>query len=437
MNKRKIFVIDTSVLLYDKTSIHSFDGNDVVLPLKVVDELDRFKDKPGIVGEASRYVNRYLDGLRKQGRLDEEISIKNNDQTIRIHLQVIEPREDMSALDLSSGDNQILGAALYVAENNPDRNVIVVTKDINLRVKCDALGLSAEDYYKDHVKVDDQFYPGFIDLGIDDNKIDLCYDTGEITLEDLGIDIDLNDNHFVNLFSNVDSKKSFLGVHKSGKIFSATNKSIYRNIGIEPKKKEQTFALHALNNDNIQMVSLTGIAGSGKTFLTLLSAVQKLTDKAYKRIIFTRTVEPVGKDLGYLPGDIDEKMAPWLNPLIDNFIQGFGDKTYFEMMREKGKIEIAPLSYMRGRTFNDAFVIVDEAQNATIHELKTVLTRIGKGSKVVLLGDTDQIDTPYIDKDSNGLTITVEKFKSSDITAHVRLSKGQRSPIAGLAARIL
>lgn len=437
MNKRKIFVIDTSVLLYDKTSIHSFDGNDVVLPLKVVDELDRFKDKPGIVGEASRYVNRYLDSLRKQGRLDQETLIEENDQTIRIHLQVIEPREEMSALDLSSGDNQILGAALYVAEHNPDRNVIVVTKDINLRVKCDALGLSAEDYYKDHIHVNDQFYTGFTDLEVDDNKIDLCYDTGEISIEDLGVETDLNDNHFINLFSNIDSKKSFLGVYKSGKIFSATNKSIYRNIGIEPKNKEQNFALYALNNDNIQMVSLTGIAGSGKTFLTLLSAVQKLTDKVYKRIIFTRTVEPVGKDLGYLPGDINEKMAPWLNPLIDNFVQGFGDKTYFELMREKGKIEIAPLSYMRGRTFNDAFVIVDEAQNATIHELKTVLTRIGKGSKVVLLGDTDQIDTPYIDKDSNGLTITVEKFKSSDITAHIRLSKGQRSRIAGLAAKIL
>jgi PhoH-like ATPase len=192
-----------------------------------------------------------------------------------------------------------------------------------------------------------------------------------------------------------------------------------------------------LNDPSIQLVTLTGIAGSGKTFLTLLSAMGHLTGDAYKRIVFTRSIEPVGRDLGYLPGTIDEKMSPWLAPIFDNFRHAFGDTTYFECMMQKGQIDIAPLSYIRGRTFNDSFVIVDEAQNATIHELKTVITRIGTGSKIVLLGDTDQVDTPYIDSKSNGLSIIIEKFKDSHLSGHIRLSRGQRSDIATLASKIL
>jgi PhoH-like ATPase len=182
---------------------------------------------------------------------------------------------------------------------------------------------------------------------------------------------------------------------------------------------------------------LTGIAGSGKTFLTLMAGLSGIYEKKYKRIVVTRSIQPVGRDLGYLPGDMDDKMDPWMAPLVDNFRHAFSDITYFSMMREKGTIDIAPLSYIRGRTFNDSFVIVDEAQNATIHELKTIVTRIGKGSKVVLLGDTDQVDTPYIDSRSNGLTIVIEKFRMESVSGHVRLSRGQRSELASLASKIL
>ena len=210
-----------------------------------------------------------------------------------------------------------------------------------------------------------------------------------------------------------------------------------QNMGIEPRNKEQKFALALLNDPRITMVTLTGIAGSGKTFLTLMAAMANLEASNYKRIVFTRSIQPVGRDLGYLPGDMGEKMSPWLAPIADNFRHAFGDTSYFECMISKGQIDIAPLSYIRGRTFNDSFVIVDEAQNATIHELKTIITRVGKGSKIVLLGDTDQVDTPYIDSKSNGLTIVVEKFKASHLTGHIRFTRGQRSEVASLASNLL
>jgi PhoH-like ATPase len=195
--------------------------------------------------------------------------------------------------------------------------------------------------------------------------------------------------------------------------------------------------LHALRKAEIPLVCLTGLAGSGKTFLALMSGIDEMMSGKYERIIVTRNIEPVGRDIGFLPGDIKEKMSPWLSPLMDNFRHHFKDKTYFEMMMDKGQIEIAPLSYIRGRTFSNAYLIVDEAQNATIHELKTVITRIGENSKIVLMGDTDQIDTPYIDKRSNGLSIVIDKFAGSNMMAHVHLTRGERSALATYASRIL
>ena len=233
------------------------------------------------------------------------------------------------------------------------------------------------------------------------------------------------------------TNKSMLGIHKHGHLETVCPAGMLEDIGIEPRNKEQRFALHLLLDNTIQLVSLTGIAGSGKTFLTLVAAMTALNEKKYKRIVITRSIQPVGRDLGYLPGDLSEKMFPWLAPIMDNFRHAFKDLTYFEMMQQTGEIEVAPLSYIRGRTFNDAFVIVDEAQNASIHELKTIITRIGRDSKIVLLGDTDQVDTPYIDSYSNGLTVIVEKFKKQLLAGHIRLEKGQRSNIATIASTIL
>jgi len=429
MSERKILVIDTSVLLYDMESIHSFPGNDIIIPLVVLDELDRFKDKPGLLGESARYVNRFLDLLRERGRLDESITINGSDQTIRVELRASK-NSAMDDLDWSRGDNRIVATALYLQQKNPKKITKVITKDINLRVKCDALGIKAEDYFKDHLDIDEKSeYFGWKEEIMLDDKIDDFYESGNITTGDMSF----HPNQFVIAKG---SNKSFIGIHQQGKLYPLI-RHVKEAINLEPRNKEQKFAIEALCHEKIPLVTLTGLAGSGKTFLALMCAIEGLQKDMYERIVITRSIQPVGRDLGYLPGDVSEKMSPWLMPIADNIRHAFKDTTYFDIMIEKGKIEVAPLAYIRGRTLNDSFVIVDEAQNATIHELKTIITRIGDNSKVVLLGDTDQIDTPYINKISNGLSIVVEKFKTSKFHAHVRLEKGQRSDLASEASKIL
>jgi PhoH-like ATPase len=427
MEKRKILVVDTSVLLYDKESIHSFPGNEVIIPITVLDELDRFKDKPGILGESARYVNRFLDFLRQKGRLHEGIMIEEENQIIRVLTQ--EPK--IEVLDETRGDNKIIAAALYLQREWKNNKVKVITKDINLRVKCDALGLEAEDYYKDYLDVieDDKVSEK---IQITDLEIDRLYDDGSISAKDYS----LHENSYHILIGNTPSK-SVLCIHSSNKFFKLSDNQKNEQTDVKPRNKEQRYALHALRSENIPLVCLTGLAGSGKTFLTLMSGLEEMLAGKYERIIVTRNIEPVGRDIGYLPGDLNEKMGPWMSPLVDNFRHHFKDKAYFEVLMEKGKIEIAPLSFIRGRTFNDAYIIVDEAQNATIHELKTVVTRIGEGSKIVLMGDTDQIDTPYIDKRSNGLSIVIDRTKDSNLATHIHLSRGERSALATYASKVL
>ena len=429
MSDRKTFIIDTSVLLYDKCSIHSFPGCDIIIPLVVLDELDRFKDKQGMLGENARYVNRFLDDLRQDGHLHEGIKIFNN-QTIRVEIN--HSLNVPQGLDPSAGDNRIITVANELSKVN-DQKVIVVTKDINFRVKCDALGIPSEDYYKDNI-VDNksQIYTGYKKIQIDDdNIIDAFYEKGHIKTS--LINVDLHPNQFVVIKSG---SKSMMGIVDNNKICQLKN-DISDSIDVKPRNKEQKFAIELLCRSDIPLVTLTGIAGSGKTFLTLMSALSGIHEKKYKRIIMTRSIQPVGRDLGFLPGDISDKMSPWFYPVMDNFREAFSDVSYFEMMKERGQIEIAPLSYIRGRTFNDSFIIVDEAQNGTIHELKTIITRVGKNSKIVLLGDTDQVDTPYIDTFSNGLTIVTEKFKDESLSGHIRLTRGERSKLATLASSVI
>jgi PhoH-like ATPase len=425
---RKTFIVDTSVLLYDKCSIHSFPGNDVVIPLIVLDELDRFKDKPGLLGEYARYVNRYLDDLRNVGSLHDGVTI-NHDQTIRVDIDI---HEIPASLDGNTGDNRIIAAALALKAAS-DQPVVMVTKDINFRVKCDSLGIYSEDYYKDRIVHDkSEIYSGQAEVeAISPSVINHFYDDGSISTDHL--DFDLNSNQYVTVkYGN----QSLIGVHRDGNVVPLIN-NLTKTIGITPRNKEQKFAIDALTRDDVKLVSMTGLAGSGKTFLTLMAGMSGIQDKRYDRIVITRSLQTVGKEIGFLPGDIDDKMSPWLSPILDNFRVAFKDSTYFEMMRQKGQIEVSPLAFIRGRTFNNTFLIVDEAQNSTIHELKTIITRIGEGSKIVLLGDTDQIDTPYLDSLSNGLTVIVEKFKKYDIAAHITLMKGERSELATLASQVL
>lgn len=442
---RKLFVIDTNVLLYDKESIHSFPGNDVIIPIVVLDELDRFKDKSGVIGESARYVNRYLDELRLLGNLHEGVKVDKNDQMIRVELNGLDKVPEF--LEASSADNQIIACAMYTQKKSPDRKTVVITKDINFRVKCDAVGINAEDYYRDRViESDDEMYKGFLDIKVDTKEIiDDLYsdDLDQEEKEDLSDQIseyigrDFHENEFLCVKYN---QSSFLGVHKNGIIKRIKNEKEFNSVySFSSRNREQLYALNALVDEDIDLVTITGLAGSGKTFITLMTAVHGLNEGKYDRIVITRNVQPVGKDIGFLPGDLKEKMTPWMSPIMDNFRHAFKDKdlTYFEMMMEKGKIEIAPLSYMRGRTFSNTFLIFDEAQNSTIHEIKTVITRIGEDSKIVLLGDTDQIDTPYIDSLSNGLTIVSEKFKDEKVAAHVKLKRGERSYLSAVAAKLI
>ena len=415
------------------TSIHSFPGTDVVIPLVVLDELDRFKDKPGLLGESARYVNRFLDEARHKGSLTDGVYLEDLDQKIKVEFDTVEhvPHD----LNHDFGDNKILGVALSLKKKGV--KATVVTKDINFRVKCDVFKIPSEDYYKDHISNLDSgqdLYSGSETITVDKDIIDKFFAEESIDLDDL-TGFDLMPNQYVILKSS-STKGSALGRVSHGRVVPV-NPQINDMLKVNPRNKEQKFALDLLTDDKIQLVTITGIAGSGKTFLTLMSALSGIYSEKYDRIVITRSMQPVGKEIGFLPGTLDEKMSPWMSPIVDNFRCNFKDITYFEMMCQKRQIEVAPLTYMRGRTFNDAFIIVDEAQNATIHELKTIITRVGENSKVILLGDIEQIDTPYIDKLSNGLSIVTEKFKESEITGHIRLEKGERSALATLASKVL
>ncbi len=438
---RKIFILDTSVLLYDGRSIHSFPRNDVVLPLVVLDELDRFKDKKGLIGENARYVNRYLDELRKKGSLHKGIMIEDTKQSIKVQLSGFD--KVPVGLDPDNPDNKIISSVLQ-CDNEYNQKVIMVTKDINFRVKCDSLGVASEDYYKDRIiQHQEESYKGFSDVFLPfPDHIDDLYNN-EVTAECIeDLTESLGRRPYENEYLCIKhEKQSYLGVWSEGTINRVLSDNDLDDgfVGIRAKNREQLFALNALHNDDIPLVSISGLAGSGKTFITLMAAMSALNANKYQRIVITRNIQPVGKDIGFLPGDMNDKMLPWMAPIMDNFRHGFKDKdlSYFNAMREKCVIDVAPLSFIRGRTFSDTFLIMDEAQNATIHELKTVITRMGSNSKIVLLGDVDQIDTPYIDSLSNGLTIVAEKFKDEKVAAHVQLKKGERSYLSSIAAKII
>ncbi len=436
--RRKTFVIDTSVLLYDSSSIFAFTGNDVVIPLIALEELDRFKDRKELIGSAAREVNRTLDTLRKRGSLHEGIELPEHEINIRVVSDGMSDVEDgliPREFDLKKGDHKLLWVAAWLRHTKVDSQVIVVTKDINLRIKADAIGIPAEDYYKDvpqAVREGNPVYSGQSQMILSDEDMDSYYQHGWVTPV---TSESLCENSLVVGVSETNSQKSLIGMVKGGKIVQP--KAKIDAIGITPRSKEQKAAVHLLTDGDVPLVAMTGLAGSGKTFLALTAGMAGLNSKKYERIIITRSIEPVGRDLGFLPGTLDEKMAPWLMPIVDNFRNAFKDTTYFETMRQRGIIEVSPISYIRGRSFSNCYIIVDEAQNLTIHEIKTLVTRCGEGTKMVLLGDTEQVDTPYLDRFSNGLTIAIERLKGSQLFGHIRLDRGERSPLATLASQSL
>tara|TARA_R100000315_G_C5231928_1_gene142938 strand:+ start:1302 stop:2609 length:1308 start_codon:yes stop_codon:yes gene_type:complete len=434
---KTIYILDTSVFFTNYNSIFSYGEHDIVVPFKVLEEIDKHKSRQDGVGVNARNTIRILDSLREKGNLHKGVEILEDRGILSIR------DYDKKALpenfDLSVSDNQIIATAISEKTKNPDKKVIVATRDINMRVKCDALEIPCEDYtYHEIPDSDEESYKGFVSHLVDDQVVDRYYDGEQIFIDEE--DITIYPNQYIMLISNQNEKKTALARFTSYD-HSLRRISEFRNgtWGVHPRNKEQMFSIDLLMDPTIPIVTLIGRAGSGKTLLALAAGLEQTLEKSiYKKLVVSRPVQPVGKDIGFLPGTLEEKMAPWLMPIQDNleFLMG-DDKTTMEMYMENGTIQVEALSYIRGRSIPNSFIIIDESQNLTTHELKTIVTRVGEGTKIVLTGDVEQIDSIYLDEVSNGLAYAVEKFKPEDLAGHMRLMKGERSKVATLAAKIL
>lgn len=429
METRKIFVLDTSVLVYHEDSIHAFPDNEVVIPIEVLEEIDSLKKRDDPVGNAARYVNRFLDDLRSSGSLKDGVEMENG-QIIRVSSQ-----SDMSILPpgfVEKNDNKIISVALKLSREFD--NVVLISRDINIRVKCDSLGIKSENYIKEKATISRrEAYSGVTVLELGPEDVQEFYDEGSLYYG--------RDQFFPNEFLVVKGgQKSALGIFKNGAIqkLRYTSGKSFNVQGISPRNKEQTFALEMLLDKDIHMVTMSGKAGSGKTLLAIAAAIQMLNEKRYEKIILSRPALSMSKEIGFLPGTLEEKMMPWLQPFFDNLKQILPNgKAYIDMMIEKEIIEIGALSYIRGRSLPNTIFIVDEAQNITHNEAKAIITRMGENSKLILIGDLEQIDAPHLDSTTSGLGSVVEKFKDFELSAHITLLKGERSPLAAHAAKIL
>jgi len=436
---KKTFILDTNVLLYDADCLLSFDDNNIIIPLIVLEELDEHKRRPDEVGKNARRSVRMLDKFREKGSLDKGIQLDNGGTlTILGSDKITSPFPQ--DLDMSTVDNMILAMSKHLQAARKEK-VVLVTKDINVRVKCDALGINCEDFNK-HRIIDksEGLYSGVRRADVSQELIDEIYLKKEIPLpRDILVD-KVYPNEFLVLKDQTSGQGSAIVRYIKSQDVLRLIPEIKNSWGLIPRNKEQKFSFDILFDDDIKLVTLVGKAGTGKTLLAAAAALEQSFSKnaKYKKVVISRPIQTVGKDIGYLPGDIYDKMAPWIAPIRDNLRYLFGDdKDTLDMYVESGKIEIEAITYIRGRSISDAIIIIDEAQNLTTHELKTIITRVGENTKIILTGDIDQIDNTYLDSTSNGLSYTVEKFKDYDISAHVTLLKGERSELATLGAEIL
>ena len=437
---KKTYILDTNVYLSDFKSIHSYDNNDIIVPFKVLEEIDKHKKRQDTVGYNSRQTIKVFDELRSKGSLNKGVRIDQGMGIIRAARHQIDSfkEEWPAAWNISDPDNQIIATAMTVAKENPNRKTIVVTRDINMRVKCDSVGLHTEDYVLNQVvESAEHIYDGFGQHLVDDQVIDQFYEGEDIYL-DYEESKNFCTNQFLLLISNANEKKTALSRYV-GPMLPLRHVAEHKNVwGVTSRNKEQSFAMDLLLDPDISIVSLVGKAGSGKTLCAIAAGLAQIMDEQnplYSRLIVSRPIQPLGKDLGYLPGTMEEKMSPWLAPIQDNLRALMGnDKTTLAMYMQNGTIEVEALTYIRGRSISNAFIIIDEAQNLTRHELKTIVTRVGEGTKIVLTGDIEQIDNIYTDETSNGLTYAVERLKKHSISGHITLKKGERSKLATIAA---
>ena len=438
--KKSIYVLDTSVFLTNANSVYSYGDNDIVVPMKVLEEIDKHKKRQDSVGSNARTIIRIFDDLREIGSLYDGVQIQEGKGILTVRPSAIDIQAYLPE-DLSPDvpDNRIIATAMQEREKCPDFDITLVSRDVNMRVICDSLGLPTEDYNPDQVlESGEEVYTGITDHEVNDDVIDLFYAGTEIEFTEGELKT-FNPNQFIMLKSNINESRTaltrFVGPNEP------LRKLVKRqtSYGITPRNKEQQFAMDLLFDKTIPVVSLIGSAGTGKTLCALSAGLEQvLGTEEYTRLIVSRPIQPLGKEIGFLPGTMEEKMAPWLSPIQDNlqFLMG-NDKLMLQEYLDRGIIEMEAITYIRGRSISKAFIIIDEAQNLTRHELKTIITRVGEDSKLILTGDIEQIDNVYVDETSNGLTYAVEKFKEHSLAGHVTFRKGERSAIATLAAKIL
>lgn len=457
---RKTYILDTNVLLSDPNCFNNFQDNDLVIPMLVLEELDKHKSRPDEVGRNCREATRILDEYSKKGSLKDGVALPSGG-TLRVMTATKSKTKKAIELDLTCVDNMIINFAFDLAQSNPDK-VFLVSKDINVRIKCASLAISAQDYLS--IRVADSFdmmYTGVKVLSVPSDVISSFYNGKSVNLKDLTQEQTYPNQLFVLKSIDVNIASALCRANDKGQLLHL--QKIENVFGIKPRNKEQNFSLDLLMNPDIKLVTLTGRAGCGKTLLALAAGLAQLesigVQPIYQKLIVSRPIHAVGKDIGFLPGSLAEKMQPWIAPVRDNLeylfssIAGkklprttkkksedgqslFADP-YMELMQQKGLLEIEAITYIRGRSIPNAFIIIDEAQNLSMHELKTIITRAGEGTKIILTGDLEQIDNVHVDAFTNGLTHAIEKFKEYNVAGHVTLLKGERSELATLASKVL
>jgi PhoH-like ATPase len=440
---KKNFILDTNVLLHDPRSMFGFGDNNVVVPIYVIEEIDNFKRDLSSLGRNARQVSRYLDDFRAAGKLGDGVALGPDRGTIRVLVTERQLPKEMTT-DGHSVDNKILATALDLRDREKGLPAVFVTKDTNLRIRADALGLHAEDYDVEEVNLD-TLWTGVAEVDADAAQVNEFYTSGCVPVPPA--EDPPPPNEFVVLRDRANPQHSAVAKYSAARqayvpLIKIAKEGVW---GIRPRNKEQSFAMDLLLNDEVRLVTIVGKAGTGKTLLAIAAGLQKtMEENVYQKLLVSRPIFPLGRDIGYLPGDVEEKLNPWMQPIFDNVEylmnlsrsekkQGRG---YHELI-DLGIMEIEPLTYIRGRSIPNQYIIVDEAQNLTPHEVKTIITRVGDGTKIVLTGDPYQIDNPYVDATNNGLIHVANRFKSERLAGHVTMTKGERSPLAELAANLL